>query len=441
MGIRGTMKIMDKTSDSNDSSVARVVGRKVLSRTLWLLIGALLGLALIGVLFFYLMPVFFEACIRGRTSYAIAVRLVPLVIMLVGSVPVTVLLWLFRTHDVTRQNELSRQSNDQSTFAHAMDLVLTGKPEARGVGLAILVQIFKLADEDLKDRAKPAVRNAFSIEEDGILMSYMKVEGINLEGGYFHKAKAELTKFFNCIMNNANFTFADLSGAQFFDSKLDGVDLSGAICDEISLVGTNMRESILGESPSIDREFSSLSIADIKKNESIMDAVDPGVKGPVFLESNWEEVNLTNACIFEINLARSTLNNVDMSLESDKGIAFRRVDFSDSFLSSVDFSDRVIVSVCFAQATLKNIQFTRTIMVLVDFKEATLEDVKFSKANLAGADLSLAVLKPHSIDFKEAILSEGDERVKLPYQSLQEALKEHPSLKHAKGEAQYLPPR
>ena len=93
------MKIMDKASDSNDSSVAQVVERKVLSRTLWLLIGALLGLALIGVLFFYLMPAFFEASIQGRTSYAVAVRLVPLVIMLAGSVPVTVLLWLFRTHD------------------------------------------------------------------------------------------------------------------------------------------------------------------------------------------------------------------------------------------------------------------------------------------------------------------------------------------------------
>ena len=401
------MKIMDKASDSNDSSVAQVVGRKVLSRTLWLLIGAFLGLALIGVLFFYLMPAFFEASIQGRTSYAIAVRLVPLVIMLVGSVPVTVLLWLFRTHDVTRQNELSRQSNDQSTFAHALDLVLTGKPEARGVGLAILVQIFKLADNDLKSRIKPAVRNAIAIEKDKILMNDMKVEGLDLKDGYFFQAEARSTKFFNCWMSDANLACANLRYTQFSNVKMDGANLSGAICSGAMLEDTSMEGCLLGE----------LDIT--------------CTNGPNLSSSRLEGVNLANAGIYKTSFVEAELYCVDMSLKEVEEVVFREVDFSKAVLDDVDFTDRVMQTVDFTQAILKNVKFMG----------ATLEDVKFNKANLAGADLSLASLKPQGIDFKEATLSDGEKCVKLPYQSLQEALKEHPSLKHAKGDAQYLPPR
>ena len=272
------------------------------------------------------------------------------------------------------------------------------------------MQIFKLADDDLKDRAKPAVRNAFAIGKGGVLMSNMKVEGLDLAGGYFSRTEAQSTEFSNCIMSDADLIGADLRYAQFSNVELNVANLSEANCEGTILVKTNMKSSILGE----------------LKGVGLI-----GIDGPDFSSSRLEGVNLVNAGIYKTSFVEAELYCVDMSLKEVEEVVFREVNFSKAVLDDVDFTDRVMQIVDFTQAILKNVKFMGAI----------LGDVKFDQANLAGADLSLALLKPHSIDFKEAILSEGDKRVKLPYQSLQEALKEHPSLKHAKGDAQYLPPR
>lgn len=330
-------------------------------------LGFLFAAAILGIFISWITYYFFYTFVLDRNGNEIIIRILPLVIILILSLPVTILLWCYRTFDVVRQYhqtlffEASRALQD-TTFKEK---------------IAALQQLKYVRDSniaELRELADSTTNNLNLYISDDFAT---KIIGADLSGMNFTNANFRNTNIGDTDLSKSIFQKATLSGICWYNVNLDGADMKTTkgmpvtskctVLDQCSFVETDMSHSNYSRASFIDSTFGCATI----------------------LQTNFEETDFS-------------------------GVKMSRMRFKQNHNLDENISETSFKGAIFSGAVLMN--------------------VDFSGINLSDADFIGSELSPETINFSMAIIN----NTKLPYDSIYDALKDHPSLEDAEGSAIYL---
>ncbi|MCH9758615.1 MAG: pentapeptide repeat-containing protein [Proteobacteria bacterium] len=188
-------------------------------------LSCLCGMAVIGII---IAICFYKwgACALGLSTDDWITKNLTLLIL---SLPVLVLLWYFRTHDVKQQIEKAQSNININLLNNGINLLLdvekTGGNK-RAAGLILLAQL-RQQDEQLHPQID-AITQGVALEK--VKLRRAQLQGINLQ---------------DAILQCANLRVADLQGAQLQDADLYGADLYGAKLQGANLESADLRSANL----------------------------------------------------------------------------------------------------------------------------------------------------------------------------------------------------
>ena len=178
----------------------------------------------------------------------------------------------------------------------------------------------------------------------------LKMRGMQLEGHVFGAIN----------LNAADFSFARLTGADFYETqlhnaKLHAADLTGVHMQDVTLSDADLREATLTKA----RLFS----------------VD--LTG----------TNLTQANLIDADLTASDLQSARLVRAQMRGVTLKETLFRNADLTGADLTGAVLF-----HASLRAANLTGAILRSADLRKAILHEANLQNANLAGADLRQAIL-------------------------------------------------
>ncbi len=207
-------------------------------------LSCLCGMAVVGII---IAICFYKwgACALGLSTDDWITKNLTLLIL---SLPVLVLLWYFRTHDVKQQIEKAQSNININLLNNGINLLLNGeggnKPAA---GLILLAQL-RQQDEQLHPQID-AITQGVALEKvklrnaklQGINLRDANLQGINLQIANLQGAQLQFAELQKANLQVANLQGAQLQGAQLQGAQLQGAYLYGAQLQGANLQGANLQ--------------------------------------------------------------------------------------------------------------------------------------------------------------------------------------------------------
>ena len=287
--------------------------------------------------------------------------------LLIGSLPMVTVLWLFRTHDIRQQIERTKkieESANSSKRSICADILSTGlrlissdSVSERGIGLAQLALVRRESSEfsnqiDAVTQDLMLYQEAHSESKEAVIkLRGAKLKGVKLRGSIMKRADFE----------GADLEESDLEGAHFGDANLQGVNLKRANLKETNLEGACLKEASL--------------------------------RGACLKEANLQGVDLEGANLDGADFERADLKGINLKGAYFEGAFFERADLKGVDLEGLSFGE-------------ESMQSGAGVWTEADFEGANLKGINLKKADLKGANLEGADLR--GANLKGAILEDAD---------------------------------
>ncbi len=206
----------------------------------------LCGMAVVGII---IAICFYKwgACVLGLSTDDWITKNLTLLIL---SLPVLVLLWYFRTHDVKQQIEKAQSNINVSLLNNGINLLLnvedTGRNK-RAAGLILLAQL-RQQDEQLHPQID-AITQGIALKEvklrnaklQGINLQDANLRGVNLQCANLRGADLRGVDLESIDLENADWKSSNLQRADLQDADLQCANLQGANLQGANLQGANLR--------------------------------------------------------------------------------------------------------------------------------------------------------------------------------------------------------
>lgn len=196
----------------------------------------------------------------------------------------------------------------------------------------------------------------------------------------------------NAYLNRANFTGANLTRADFIDSSLTETVLDGAEIGAAFFAGSNMiRASLVGVTSKTPASFlmSIVTYADFTN----ADLSGANFRRAVLAHSDLTHANLTGADLQSAELRNTTLHQTNFTNAILISAILHDGDLSTAILRGADFTEAGLLSAKLRNVDLRGANFSDANADLADFSGADMRFVPMQNAALIGADLSDADLR------------------------------------------------
>lgn len=202
-----------------------------------------------------------------------------------------------------------------------------------------------------------------------------------LDGAYLPDlGLRDAVTFENCILFDANFSDADMTGGVFTDAKLPGSDLSGTIVDEARFQSADLRRVNYDDVSGQHADFEGAQLGNVT-------AIAADFEGADFSDSYLPSANFDDSLLTDTVFAGAILPQAELN-----GCALERADFTDANVSGTEFNDAILPDANFTSASAEEAEFRSAALPDATFEGASLSDGIFLKADLDNATLHRANL-------------------------------------------------
>ena len=176
-------------------------------------------------------------------------------------------------------------------------------------------------------------------------------------------------------LTEADFSYADLSGVDFSDSKLKRVDLIEANLKGANLSGTKLLKARLNR---VNLENANMSRADLS--------------GANLSEANLKYAKMNEVCLDEAFLVSANLENTEF-----RDVYLIRTNLSGAKLTGADMNGAKFIKSNLIGAKLNHVKMSNanldnTKLMYADFSEACLDGTKFYQVDMSGIHVSRKAL-------------------------------------------------
>ena len=306
--------------------------------------------------------------------------------LLAMSLPVLLVLWIFRTYDIhqqiaktQKQVEASVSARRTSTYDNilstGLQLIVSDNVPARCIGLVQLALV-RRGSPELKEQIDAATQN---------LILY--IEGKNA-------SKAEVIKLRGAMLENMNLREAIMNKADLGGANLQGVNLEGANLQGAYLGGANLQGANLSGANLEGVRLQGANLKGASLNSVNLQGVD-------LIGANLEKANisgsLSGARLYGANLKQADLRGVDLRVADLERAILIGAHLQETHLPD-DYPDDYLEGANLEKANLKG----------ANFKGANLEGARLSGANLTTSDLlEPSLVLPYSMGTNLDALLDG----------------------------------
>ncbi len=235
----------------------------------------------------------------------------------------------------------------------------------------------------------------------------VNLTGALLERANFSQADLQGTLFVDCNLDRANFTSANLAGARFVgddepipspacadDQPRAATSLVGAVFAEAeyhggSFDGIDLRGAVIDNLQMIGGSFRGVCAQDVLSQGANLTGAD-------FTGADLTGADLAFVFLTGANLTDALARDVTLNLGRLSGVTAPRVDLSGSICDRVNLTDADLTG-----ATIQGASFVEATLVNTDFTDAAISSSRMNQANLAGATLPMDL---SGFNFRQALL-------------------------------------
>ena len=243
--------------------------------------------------------------------------------LLAMSLPVLLLLWIFRTYDIRQQIEKTQKqieeatkSREMSTYnnllAVAMNMLVSDKVEVRRKSLVQLALV-RHESPELKNQIDIATQNLILYQEERgefpeevIKLSGAMLQNLNLKGAIMKKAQ-----LLEADLRGANLVGADLREANLMGADLRGAHLEGANLEGAHLEGAHLEDAILEGANLTKAELMGAQLTGANLERAIL--IEAVLVATPLLTTNLERVNLKGARLDGAYLSGAVLVGAELT--------------------------------------------------------------------------------------------------------------------------------
>lgn len=170
-------------------------------------------------------------------------------------------------------------------------------------------------------------------------LSQLDLEGVNLKG-----AQLAYAKFFRTILDDADFSEADISHADFYSAKMRRTKLYSAKISQTNLCNVDFTEGSMGGARIVDSGFigSHLVRANLAATE--------------FLRVDLSDADLEDAFLYGAQLKDTKLISTKLNRASFLRAALAGVMLRDTSLTNCDFTDAYLTNCSFVNVDLSDVR-------------------------------------------------------------------------------------
>ena len=281
--------------------------------------------------------------------------------LLAMSLPVLLVLWIFRTYDTRQQIEKTQKQVEASVSARrtstydnilstGLQLIASDNVSARCIGLVQLALVLRGSPE-LKEQIDASTQNltlyiegksaskAEVIKLRGAVLENMNLReaimnkanlgGANLQGVNLEGANLERANLQGANLQGANLSGANLEGVRLQGANLKGASLNGVNLQGVNLQGANLEKACIGGSLSGARLYgANLKQADLRG----VDLRVADLERAILIGAHLQETHLPDDYLKGANLERANLQGANFKGANLEGAFLGGADLTKSYL-------------------------------------------------------------------------------------------------------------
>ncbi len=219
--------------------------------------------------------------------------------LLILSLPVLVLLWYYRTHDVKQQIEKAQSNINVSLLNNGINLLLNAEKAGRNKRAAGLILLAQLRQQD--EQLHPQI-DAIT---QGIALERSKLRNAKLQGINLRDANLRGVNLQGANLRGADLRGVDLEGVGWEGADLRGVDLEGVVWEGAERKSANLQRADLQEA---DLRVANLFGANLRG----ADLRGANLRGADLRDANLQDANLQDADLRVDNLRVADLRGANL---------------------------------------------------------------------------------------------------------------------------------
>ena len=266
--------------------------------------------------------------------------------LLVMSLPVLLVLWIFRTYDTHQQIEKTQKQVEASVSARrtstydnllstGLQLLASDNVLARCIGLVQLALVRRESPE-LKEQIDASTQNLTLYQEGKSKSESIKLSGAMLQNMKLKEAIMKGANLLKADMEGANLEGADLAGAILIGANLKGANLEGANLQGARLEGADLEGAILVAANLMQAQLLGAKLTRANLERAIM--IDANLMQTPLQKTDLKGANLKGACLSGAMLGGTILVDSDLT-KSDLPLELSLTWFDDEKKESLRVSD------------------------------------------------------------------------------------------------------
>ena len=234
--------------------------------------------------------------------------------LLAMSLPVLLLLWIFRTHDTRQLIKESIESRETSTYNNllstGLNLIASDDVPARCIGLVQLALVRRESPE-LKEQIDASTQNLTLYQEGKSKSESIKLSGAMLQNMKLKEAVMQGANLVKADLKGANLEGADLRDAHLIGADLKGANLEGANLQGARLEGADLEGAILVAANLMQAQLMGAKLTGADLERAIM--IDANLVQTPLQKTDLKGANLKGARLDSVWLDGTILVNVDLT--------------------------------------------------------------------------------------------------------------------------------